>query len=42
MVQWFQSFTFFEARVKTTGGDSGKDKDKVSSSALFLIRNDVL
>lgn len=42
MVQWSQSFTFFKAQVETTGGDGGKDKEKVIASALFLIRNDVL
>lgn len=42
MVQWSQSFTFFKAQVKTVGGDGGKDKEKATASALFLIRNDVL
>lgn len=42
MVQWSRSFTFFKAWVKTIGVDGGKDKEKVTPSALFLIRNYVL
>lgn len=42
MVQSSQSFTFFKAQVKTIGGDGGKDKEKVTASALSPIRNDVL
>lgn len=42
MVQWSQNFMFFKAQVETIDGDGGKDKEKVTASALFLIRNDVL